>query len=204
MATNKATGSIIAHNRAHGTGWVGYATDTTGYAGSNYSEYNTYLLKFTTPAFVGVSESVAIKLGIVKNAGDPPTLRYALCTSDANKASYCNTYSAVSDAYQIETGTKTFEGLSSGVTYHTITIPTAKLKPSTTYYLFLWAYTPTSNPNHIVPQPLDYTTPSVVVGYNQGIAYIGEGAYQWYVGNGTSYDLFIPGTGNGSDWDIMS
>ena len=212
MATNTAKGTIVTHDRSHGTGWVGYNPSARGYAGSQSSEYNTYILRFKTPSFVGVSEQVVIRLGFVQGSSAAATLRYALCTSDENRGKYCDTYSAVTDAtdkYQVETGTVTFSGLSaSSITHKTITVPTEKLSPNTTYYLILWASTSKSNPRWVVPQPLDATSPSVTVHYNAGIFRLDTGSkiedFQAYIEDGKNWYLFLPEIDDGSDWDLYS
>lgn len=206
MATNTIAGTIISHDRSHGSSWVGYATDLVGYAGSNYSEYNTYILKFSIPAFSGISESVTITLNMVQSSGGASiTLRYALCTSDANKGDYCNTYASVSDTYQIKSGTLSLTDLATAGSYKTITIDTSGVSGDSTYYLILWAYTSTSNPNHVQFPRLDSTTPSVSVGYNNGLIYIDSGSglepYEVYIDNGAGWDLYIPYIDNGTGWD---
>ena len=38
----------------------------------------------------------------------------------------------------------------------------------------------------------------------KGLVYIGNEAYQIYIGNGSSWDLYAPYVGNGSSWDLCS
>ena len=38
----------------------------------------------------------------------------------------------------------------------------------------------------------------------KGLVYIGNEAYQIYIGNGSSWDLYAPYVGNGSGWDLCS
>jgi len=38
----------------------------------------------------------------------------------------------------------------------------------------------------------------------KGLVYIGNEAYQIYIGNGSSWDLYAPYVGNGTDWDLCS
>lgn len=211
MATNTAKGTIVTHDRSHGTAWFGYNPIARGIAGSQSSEYNTYILQFKTPAFPGVSEKVEIRLGYAKGNSASLTLRYALCTSDENRNKYCNTYGAVTDdtdKYQVKSGTVSLTDIAATITHKTITIETEKLKSNTTYYLILWAYTSKSNPKWVVPQPLDATSPSVTVHYNAGIFRLDNGSkiedYQAYIDNGSSWDLFLPEIDNGSDWDLYS
>ena len=205
MATNALKGSIVSQNYYSG-GWVGYR-NTSAYAGTNQSAYYPYILKFTTPDFLGASESVTFTLGMTKGTGATPTLRYALCTSDANKTNYQDTNAAVTDANQIAAGTFKTGTLSTAVTLQTLSISTAKLEPSKTYYLFLWGYASQSSPAWVTVNDTSYH--AVSVAYNSGLARIGDGSnmneYQCYIGNGTNYDgPYIPYVGNGTGWDIQT
>lgn len=98
-------------------------------------------LKFTTPAFTGVLESITFTVVAGKSGYDEATakLRYAICTSDANASKY-STDTLVSDEYQVVSGvTEVAGGLSAYDTTNNIVISTSNLQPNTTYYLMLWA-----------------------------------------------------------------
>lgn len=206
MATNSALCPIVGHADGHVS--VGsYSQNAAKYAGyAGGSSYYAYVLKFTTPDFLGVSESLAFSLLLNQGMGTDVTLRYALCTSDANKNDYCGTKTAVSDSYQITTGTTKLNDMSSTVVRHTVNVSTAKLKPETTYYLILWAYSDTGVSLKEVSSAWgDF---KVTLAYNSGLGYIDSGAaaagYLAYIDNGTSFDVFIPEEDNGSAWDILS
>lgn len=204
MATN-AKECTIGGQRCWNGGWTNYGTANT-YAGTNTQSYYTYLLKFTIPEIIGVSDSVTFTLGMTKGLGDTPTLRYALCTSDSNKDYYTNTNGAVSEENQITSGTFTTEEVKAAVTYQKLTIPTKELKPGKTYYLFLWGYSEHSEPGFVTVNATNHH--AVSLGYNSGLVYIDNGsgftAYQVYIDNGTSWDLCIPYIDNGTSWDLCN
>lgn len=119
----------------------GYGTGPA-YAGIGGGTYFVTSLQFTTPAFTGVPASIDFTIVMGKSGYDEKSsrLRYALCTSDANISKYEKTAAAVSDPNQITSGiTVVSGGLSAYDTTNTITVDASAIKPSTTYYLVLWA-----------------------------------------------------------------
>lgn len=187
-------------------GWTGYNT-TQKYAGYN-NAYYTAILRFTTGSFLGVSDTLKARIAAVigySGAATSMTLRWALCSSDANKASYVGTSNAVSDSYQLASGTVSFSGLNANIIYQNLNIENRNLKANTTYYLYFWAYsTGTGQMLQI------WTTPnqSVTLDYFNGGARIDNGSgfelYQAYIDNGSGWDLYIPYIDNGSGWDLYS
>lgn len=151
-----------------------YSGDSWEYSSvkSAYAGYaNAYLLcatilRFDIPAFVGLSEALEASIICAIGVGAEVTLRWALCTSDANKANYLNTKATVTDSYQIASGTAAFSGMSSTVVTRTIKCPTTKIKGGNTYYLFLWAYNETGI--SIQPATSGYGDHAVSLGYNIG------------------------------------
>lgn len=201
---NTVTGVIEGQAYSYTT--LGDYANKSGYAGYSGSSYYTNAIKFTTPDFVGASESIEIGLIMRTGVGASATLRYAVCTSDANKAAYMSTTDDVTDENQIATGTVTFEDLKSDSQKRTFTIATSKIKPNATYYLFLWASGKTG-------VSLDKTSGAggdftVIVSYNSGLVYIDNGsaleAYQCYIDNGSDWDLHIPYIDNGTSWDMCN
>lgn len=205
MATGSANCTIIGH--AYGTNSLGDYNQNAAYAGfAGGSAYHGYILKFTTPDFIGASESVAFNFWLSNQMGNSATLRYALCTSDANKNSYCGTTGEVADPNQITTGTVTMDGMSTTVEQRTVNVPTNQLKPNTTYYLLLWAYNDTGV--SLKGPTSGWGTFTAVLGYNSGLAHIGDGTadklHQAYIGNGSEYKLHIPYIFDGTSWNICT
>ena len=122
-------------NTANG-GWAGH-TSGNGY-------YLT-VMQLTTPSWTGVVQSVRFTICAKKNTGNSPTLRWALSSSMDNRNNYKNTMGAVSDGYQLTSGTVTMSGVGSAYGYYSFTADTPTLRPNTTYYLFLWAYASNNN-----------------------------------------------------------
>ncbi len=127
-----------------GTAWLDYTTSAsnTRYCGKDASYYEVGVWKFVMPAFTGVSTSANFGVYVYSSASNL-RLRWALCSSDANKTSYCNTSGAVSEGYQLASGTVN----SSGTGYRTLTFTanTSAIKSNTTYYLIIWTATTESN-----------------------------------------------------------
>ena len=137
-------GTIIGQSSGQSAGAAVYS-DVACYAGANISNGKyVYILKFKTPDFKGVFEKLNLNLYIKSNYSKTITHRYALATSDANRNSYRNTTSAVTEEFQLESGTFTFEGISTSA-YNTITMSlNSAVKANTEYYLYLWGYNNTS------------------------------------------------------------
>lgn len=204
MATNSVACTIVGHAYAYTS--LGEYNKNAAYAGYNGTAYYAYILKFTTPAFTGASEGVSFGIWMNQGWGTDVTLRYAICSSDANKNSYCGTTGAVSDSNQITSGTVSLKGMSSTQEKRTVTVTTAKLKQNTTYYLILWAYNNTGvSLMNISSAWGEY---SADLGYNSGLVWIDTGSgfesYQCYIDNGTSWDMCIPYIDNGTSWDMCS
>jgi hypothetical protein len=132
-----ANGTMVSAAWNGGT-WS-YSSTAARYAGWSGDTYYVTFVQFKTPSFTGKSTSVDFNMYMQKGVGTTANLRYAICTSDANHSSYHQTASAVTDSYQIVSGTTSLTGLSSTATSYKINIVTDKLQPNTTYYLALWS-----------------------------------------------------------------
>lgn len=138
--------AVIQKSEYWNGGWMD-STEKASYVGTNYHDFYTYVLYFTAPEFQGISKAVNVELGMTAG-GDvkTPTLRWALCTSGANKALYVDTYAEVTDEYQVASGVFTTGKLSSVSSGQTIGIQTSMLKAGQEYVLFVWGYAPPSDP----------------------------------------------------------
>lgn len=200
---NTVLGSVVGQTYYDG-GWKEYSSSIgmVGYAGNKYF---TYILQFTTPEYVGTSESVTISFQLQASGSTTANLYWSLCTSDENRDRYVNTTSAyVYDSMSIEMSPIQFSDLSTtAFTARSIEIHTTKLKPSTTYYLVMWGATYHTDSLVLVGGTNDV---SVSIAYTSGLVYIDNGsgfeAYQCYVDNGSSWDLCIPYIDNGVSWDM--
>lgn len=162
--------TLAAENlaQAYSAGNWEYGTNGTAYVGdTGYGQQYAYALRFDVPAFAGVSEELDVALVCRIGKGTDVTLRWALCTSDANRGLYAGTTAEVADSNQIAAGTVTIRGVSTAVTTKSFQLPVTKITGGGTYYLILWAYNATglgiravssSNGSH-----------SVSLGYNVGV-----------------------------------
>lgn len=122
-------------------GWV-YGTDKeafVGYAGG--VRYDAAILRFDAPYVPGASEALDLSLAVRKNGNSNVRLRWAVCTSDANKEKYRSTTNTVADKNQIASGTILLDNLTDKDTVYTRTfqIPVEGIGKGT-WYLILWAY----------------------------------------------------------------
>lgn len=216
MATNTAKCTIVGQAGYDGTkpytvaGWHSYKSAAM-YAGktnttANGTKYFPYMLKFKTPDFIGASESLTITYYAVKVSGTDPTLRWALCSSDANKVSYYGTAGAVADTYRLASGKVNHTNISSAKKAFTINISIKTLQPSTTYYLYLWGGDTTTASTLITVSATSNHT--VTLAYNAGLVYIDNGgsleAYQAYIDNGKDWELYMPYIDNGASFEMYS
>lgn len=126
-----------------------YSTSAMSRAGSyldtdGSSIYHAAVVKFSIPAFTGMSESVAFKMW-ANRMGDayPDTvhLRYAICSADTVRDIYTQTSEAVTDYNQVASGTLTLTDVASAsgsAAWQTLTIDTTALAAGT-WYLVLWS-----------------------------------------------------------------
>ena len=166
------------------------------------------VIKFTTPlTYAGLSTSITVGFTIWQAGyAYAPMLRYAVCTSDKNWMSYNTSPGAVTDSYQLVSGSTTvsFPMPPNGAhTTHSWTINVANLEPATSYYLFIWGYS--TSAAYVKTDAAE--THSVTVTYNEAVVYIDNGsgfeAYTAFIDDGTKWVPCIPYRDNGSSWDIL-
>lgn len=116
---------------------------STCYAGFNYSDWYTYRLQFTTPAFTGKSSAITFNIqwrspNVNGSTAKTFSLRWALMTSDDQLAKYRGHANEVADdTDRLETG-RVDLSVPSDYSTASLTIATDGLKPNTTYYLYMW------------------------------------------------------------------
>lgn len=167
-----------------------YTDWDAAYAGyANASLTTAALLRFSIPSFTGLSEALNVTLVCKQGVGSDVTLRWAICTSDANKSLYENTKAAVSDSYQIASGTVTVSDMSTSTVTRTLTLATTKITGGKTYYLFLWGYNSTGL--SIWGVSTAYGDHSITLGYNVGVVRIktSSGVKMYAVYNGAKQQL---------------
>lgn len=117
-----------------------YTTTERGYAGyAGGVRYDATILRFDVPSLPSPFKSLDIGIVVSSGVGSDVKLRYAVCTSDANRAEYVSTTGAVSDANQIADGTIAIGEVSSAAAKMEFSID-VDLAGGKTYYLILWAF----------------------------------------------------------------
>lgn len=120
--------------------WAGYSTTERAYAGyAGGVRYDAAIFRFDVPALSKGFKGLSVRIAVYNGLGTNPKLRYAICTSDANRESYRSTTGAVSDPNQIATGTITLSGVGSTASMKEFSIQDVNLEGGKTYYLILWA-----------------------------------------------------------------
>ena len=126
--------------------WNDQSSDKSGYAGAYGEGYYTSCLKLRTPKFAGVSERIMFQVRLYNIGPNDTKLRWALCSSDANKGKYTGDwsnriYSEVEDKYQLAQGTVEWADIElTENPMRELIVETNALKPETDYFLFLWSY----------------------------------------------------------------
>lgn len=174
--------SVAAQNIAQassGKNWV-YSTVDSAYAGATGGTvYGVTVLRFDVPAFSGASEVLDVALISYTGLGTDVTLRWALCTSDANRELYTKTTAEVTDNNQIGSGAVTIPDVTSTSEARKFQVPATKIKGGNTYYLFLWAYNQTGL--SIRAASSGWGDHSVSIGYNLGVFRLKDKRHMAYV-----------------------
>lgn len=199
----KGDGSFDTTNAAY----VGYGNLTT-------PDLYPYWLKFTVPAFTGASSEVTFTLSMLYGYRNGTrsakvNLRWALCTSSDNQASY-NTVAAcagVSDPNQIASGTVIFDGLTNAYQAKTLTISTTALKSGTSYFLVLWGDSSAGYVGDTATMNAS-TGHSAALEYNSGVVRIRRGN-EWkvgvvYVRRGNEWKVGVPYVRRGNEWKVST
>jgi len=186
---------------AYNEDWSSWSSEKEAYAGHANGVYYAAEFSFTTPDFVGLSKSITLSFSTKYSYDRYPYFRYAICSSDANYHRYAKTMSSVSDPYQIAAGTAQWGYLNATYSDHEITISCEKLKPNTTYYVFLWAYT--TNDLAVYDLPMEHW---FYITYDQGLVRIDDGEKILtavpYIDNGTEWVRAMPYIDTGESWKL--
>lgn len=162
------------------------------------------IVKFVTPNFMGVSESIDVNLyGIKSTYNGDFTVQCALCTSDSNNGLYIHTTSVINDANQIASvALKKNEFLSMPVS-----IRTDKLDPQKDYYLIFWIPTDVSSGGSVKIGPAMYHGININYIESEQVVHIDNASkldkYLCYIDSGTSFNIYECYVYNGSSWDLI-
>lgn len=128
------------------------------------------------------------------------TTKYTFSTWNTNSSGTGTSY-ASGASYTTNAALSLYAIYSSSTSTAAVTLPT----PTRDGYDFMgWATATTASSGTTG----SYTPTGNVTLYAiwgaKGLVYIGNEAYQIYIGNGSSWDLYAPYVGNGTDWDLCS
>lgn len=178
-----------------------YTMDTQEYVGNSGSKYYVYILKLTAPAFTGKAKKITFRLNASTIDLTSMSLRFALCTSDANYQSYRNQHGAVTEATQIASGVLEMSSAEkNAMELRELTIETNALRPGTDYYLYLWA-----SSNLYCLGLMDVASAHAAeIAYISGGARINDGGtvkrFPAVIWNGSAWKRYIPVVYTASGW----
>lgn len=124
-------------------GWAapGAFGQSENYFGFKTGDCNTALIPIGSFAFSSHSTRLRLSFTGHRPSSDFNQFRWALCSSDANKALYQNVTTAVADSSQITSGTATLVNYPAGAnSVFSFDFPTENIPADTDLYVYLWPY----------------------------------------------------------------
>lgn len=215
----KSTSYIYGMNNSwEGSATITYTTTTyavtynaNGGSGAPSTQYKTYGVALTLSTTKPTKSSVSAGTYTVTlnaNGGTcsssslsaARTTKYTFSKWNTNSSGTGTSYAAGA-SYTTNAALALYAIYTSSTTTAAVTLPT----PTRDGYEFLgWATSSSASSGTTG----SYTPTASVTLYAiwgaKGLIYIGNEAYQVYIGNGSSWDLYAPYVGNGSDWDLCS
>lgn len=179
---------------------VQYSWSYNGNTGVETTDGVAYAIKFTTPSASGLN---FLKFDFTIGSTDyiwnsDKYLYYAVTSSTANLYNYCDGESSVSDSYVVKSGSMAIRSWKKGAS-GSLQISDISLSPNTTYYLvfYSWMYGQTG--------PVYFTYSNLVAGYPGGLCYMnsvenGIEAFNAYIDNGSSFNVYVPYIEDGTKW----
>lgn len=128
------------------------------------------------------------------------TTTYTFSTWNTNSSGTGTSY-ASGASYTTNAALSLYAIYSSNTTTAAVTLPT----PTKDGYDFMgWATSSTASSGTTGSYTPSGNVTLYAIWGAKGLVYIGNEAYQIYIGNGSSWDLYAPYVGNGSGWDLCS
>lgn len=128
------------------------------------------------------------------------TTSYTFSTWNTNSSGSGTSY-ASGASYTTNATLSLYAIYSSSTTTASVTLPT----PTRDGYDFMgWATSNTASSGTTGSYKPSGNVTLYAIWGAKGLIYIGNEAYQIYIGNGSSWDLYAPYVGNGSSWDLCS
>ena len=215
----KSTSHIFGMNNDwNGSSSITYTTKTyavtynanggTGAPSTQYKTHGTALtLSSTKPTKAAVS---AGNYTVTLNANGGTcsssslsakrTTSYTFSKWNTNSSSTGTSYNAGA-SYTTNAALSLYAIYSSSTSTAAVTLPT----PTRSGYNFMgWATSSTATTGTTGSYTPSGNVTLYAIWGAKGLVYIGNEAYQIYIGNGSSWDLYAPYVGNGSGWDLCS
>ena len=128
------------------------------------------------------------------------TTAYTFSTWNTNSSGTGTSY-ASGASYTTNAALSLYAIYSSSTTTDSVTLPT----PTRDGYDFMgWAMSASATSGTTGSYKPSGNVTLYAIWGAKGLVYIGNEAYQIYIGNGSSWDLYAPYVGNGTDWDLCS
>ncbi|MBQ3194027.1 MAG: InlB B-repeat-containing protein [Oscillospiraceae bacterium] len=128
------------------------------------------------------------------------TTSYTFSTWNTNSSGTGTSY-ASGASYTTNAALSLYAIYSSSTTTASVTLPT----PTRDGYDFMgWATSSSATSGSTGSYKPSGNVTLYAIWGAKGLVYIGNEAYQIYIGNGSSWDLYAPYVGNGTDWDLCS
>ena len=128
------------------------------------------------------------------------TTTYTFSTWNTNSSGTGTSY-ASGASYTTNAALSLYAIYSSSTTTASVTLPT----PTRDGYDFMgWATSASATSGSSGSYKPSGNVTLYAIWGAKGLVYIGNEAYQIYIGNGSSWDLYAPYVGNGTDWDLCS
>ena len=183
---NGGTGAPSTQYKTHGTALTLSSTKPTKAAVSA----GTYTVTLNANGGTCSSSSLSAKR----------TTSYTFSKWNTNSSGTGTSYNAGA-SYTTNAALSLYAIYSSSTSTAAVTLPT----PTRSGYNFMgWATSSTATTGTTGSYTPSGNVTLYAIWGAKGLVYIGNEAYQIYIGNGSSWDLYAPYVGNGSSWDLCS
>lgn len=215
----KSTSYIYGVNNSwNGSASITYAVQTyavtynanggSGAPSTQYKTYGTALTLSSTKPTKSSTSAGSYTVTLNANGGTCSsaslsavrTTKYTFSKWNTNSSGTGTSY-ASGASYTTNAALALYAIYTSSTTTTAVTLPT----PTRSGYNFMgWATSSTATSGTTGSYTPSGNVTLYAIWGAKGLVYIGNEAYQIYIGNGSSWDLYAPYVGNGSGWDLCS
>lgn len=215
----KSTSYIYGVNNSwNGSASITYAVQTyavtynanggSGAPSTQYKTYGTALTLSSTKPTKSSTSAGSYTVTLNANGGTCSsaslsavrTTKYTFSKWNTNSSGTGTSY-ASGASYTTNAALALYTIYTSSTTTTAVTLPT----PTRSGYNFMgWATSSTATSGTTGSYTPSGNVTLYAIWGAKGLVYIGNEAYQIYIGNGSSWDLYAPYVGNGSGWDLCS